>query len=89
MNIIFENFNPIYQNGIYDFLKLHNISIAKGGLMVTVSVNPDVNIRITKNNTNVVFEVDREYQIFRCITLLKERAEEESFVIEEKRYFDT
>ncbi len=89
MNIIFENFNPIYQNGISDFLKLHNISIAKGGLMVTVSVNPDVNIRITKNNTNVVFEVDREYQIFRCITLLKERAEEESFVIEEKRHFDT
>lgn len=89
MNIIFENLNPIYENGMADFFNLHNISLAHNGLKVTISVNPDVNIRITKNKENVLFEVDKEYQIFRCITLLKSRCDEESFVIEETRHFDT
>ena len=63
MNIIFENLNPIYQNGMADFLKLHNISIADGGLKVKVSVNPDVNIKIKKNNNNVVFIGDSEVDV--------------------------
>ena len=89
MKVLFKNINPVLKPGMSDFLKLHNIEEGEGGLAITVLVTDNCNLKITKDKNNVIFEVDREYQIFRCITLLKERAGEESFVIEEKRWFDT
>ena len=90
MKVLFKNINPVLKSGMSDFLKLHNITEAEGCLEISVVLSNDCNIKITKdNNNNVTFEVDKEHQIFRCMTLLKERAEEDSFVIEEKRWFDT
>ena len=89
MKVLFKNINPVLKSGMADFLKLHNITEAEGGLEISVVLSNDYNIKITKDNNNVTFEVDKEHQIFRCMTLLKERAGEDSFVIEEKRWFDT
>ena len=89
MKVLFKNINPILKPGMADFLKLHNITEAEGGLEITVVLSNDCNIKITKDKNTVTFEVDKEHQIFRCMTLLKERAGEDSFVIEEKRWFDT
>lgn len=89
MKVCFNNLNPIFKSGMADFLKLHGIKEGEGGIEITILINNNSNLKITKDKNKVTFETDKEYQIFRCITLLKEHWEEENFVVEEKRHFDT
>ena len=52
MKVLFKNINPILKPGMADFLKLHNITEAEGGLEISVVLSNDYNIKITKNNNN-------------------------------------
>ena len=88
MKIFFENLDEQYKSGMCDFLKWHSIQNEEGGLTVRISVKGNGKIKITKEDNSVLFELDRPYQVFRAVTLLKQRKEQKSFCIEESCFFD-
>ncbi|MBP3580037.1 MAG: beta-N-acetylhexosaminidase [Clostridia bacterium] len=89
MKAVFTNIDKRYEVGMSDFMKRHSILNEQGGVEITILPSEDNNIKITKNANKVCFYVTKEYQIFRCLTHLKERVGEDSFVYEEKSYFET
>lgn len=89
MNILFNNLHEQYRMGMEYFLKRHKITHADGGLNITIKTTYNRKTRITRNKNNVVFELDRAYQVFRAITLLEEHCDNENFSLEENCYFDT
>ena len=89
MNIVFKNLNEEYKKGMSEFLKFHGLIEGNKNIEIEIIKSSDCNLRITKEDNKATLEIDKDYQVFRCLTLLKERANEKNFVIEEKRWFDT
>ena len=89
MKLYFENLNHKYSDSMKEFMDKHSFLYDNDGMAINILVTNSGKIRILKNKNKVSFEVDKENQIFRCLTLLKEHYSEDSFKLEEKCNFDT
>ncbi len=89
MKLNFKNLDARYAQGMSDFLKWHKIEQAADGLTIEINITDTDKLTISKNGNSVIFDLGKEYQVFRAVTLLKGRAAEENFVYSENVYFDT
>ncbi len=89
LKLLFENLDPRFQTGMAEFLKWHTIAQQPGGCSVHITITGNKKLRVVKNKNQVDFYLDRPYQVFRAVTLLKERVLEENFSLEEPCFFDT
>ena len=74
MKIKFLNPNENFSLAMKDFLALHGFEISDGNADITVKTEKTDNseIRICKNDDKVVFYLNKEYQLFRALTILKQ-----------------
>lgn len=89
MAILFKNLNPRFKSGMDAFLKKHNSIGIDTELNIQININNNKKIKIIKEKNNIIFELDKEYQVFRAITLLEQYLCNEELLLEECCSFDT
>lgn len=89
MTLKFNNLNCRFENGMHDLLAWHGILERDGGIAVTVRTENNGKIKIMKDGDDVTFVLDREYQVFRAVTLLKQNYDKACFEYEEPCCFET
>lgn len=94
MKIKFENYDIQIKDGVKDFFDMHKISVSKGDaepltLTVKVEVNGEKKIKLHKNNNDVKICIEKDYQLFRALVLLKQNYNKDCFEYEEPVMFDT
>lgn len=90
MKMLFENLPKRLESGMSDFLKFHHIAESSDGLTVSVKFNSDNQLMVSKAGNQLIFDVSKENQIFRAVTLTMEQLKDNNsdFSIEENCYFD-
>lgn len=90
MNIYFENLDSRYAAAMPDFLALHGLSEKKtaDAVKITFETAQTPKIKVTLNCGRAVISVNKPYQIFRGITLLKQYGKND-FGYEEPVVFET
>lgn len=91
MKITFSNYEIGYSQAVDDFLKLHGfvISDKEPDLTINVSITARKNISVVRRNASVSIDIEKPWQLFRALVILKEKSEEAEFNYYEPVMFET
>lgn len=73
MTVNFLNLDERFKSGMKDFLSLHNMEISDNpDVVIKIEKSDKAEIKIVKNGNSAVFYLNKEYQLFRALTILKQ-----------------